>query len=134
MASFLFQVSVQSVAIAVIWVLVVRDVRTVRERHGSTPAGFSAFAWGALCGLTWIALIPYFSLRRRLDGAAASGPERNLTGWWAVLAVAAAGWAASNLARDDANNGAQHALLAGAFLVCAVVAWERDRKPAAAHP
>lgn len=134
MASFLFQVGVQGVAIAVIWVLVARDVVTVRERHGGTPARLSAFAWGALCGLTWVALIPYLSLRRRMDGAATTKPEGNLTWWWAVLAVAAAGWAASNLARDDANNGAQHGLLAGAFLVCAVVAWERDRRPATAHP
>ena len=126
MKSFLFQTGVQAAIIALIWVLVARDATKVRDRNGTSPAGLSPFAWGAMCGLTWIALVPYVVLRKRGE---TSPPirEQNLLKWWIGLSVAAGAWSASNAADGDANNAAQHALLAGAFVVCALIAWSRDR-------
>lgn len=133
METFLLQAGTQALIIALLWRLVARDATKLRDRHGTTPAGVSPFAWGALCGLTWVALIPYFVIRKRLDGATAPTRERNLLRWWIGLAVAAAVWSASNAAQDDANNAAQHALLAGTFAVCALIAWSRDRAPDTTH-
>lgn len=133
MSNFIFQVLVQGAIIALIWFLVSRDATSLRERHGTAPAGISPFAWGALCGLTWVALIPYLVIRRRSAGGDVPTQERNLLTWWVVLAVASAVWAFTNYRDDDANNGTQHALLAGTFAVCALLAAARDRKPEATH-
>lgn len=130
MERFLFEVTVQAFVIALIWVLVSRDAARQRAMRGTPPASVSAFAWGALCGLTWIALIPYIVSRRRAAEGAAPRPERNLQGWWVVLTVASVVWAATDFAGDDTNNGAQHALLSVTFAVCALIAWSRDRKAA----
>ena len=134
MKTFVFQVGVQGLIIALLWVLVHRDARNLRERYGTTPASISAFAWGALCGLTWVALIPYLFLRRRVEGGNAPTKERNLLRWWIVLALASAVWASSELAREDANNGAQHVLLTGIFVVCGLIAWSRDREQVTTQP
>lgn len=128
MAAFLFQVVVQGIVIAALWFFVHRDASKLRERHGSTPGNFSAFAWGALCGLTWVAVIPYFIMRRRVADDTAPTQERNLLTWWIGLALATAYWASTQLAHHDVNNGTQHVLLAGLFVACALIAWSRDRK------
>ena len=127
MQTFLFQTAVQGVVIAVLWVVVVRDATKLRDRHGTTPLGLSPFAWGALCGLTWIALIPYLTRRNGLAGAAASPRDRNVPWWFAGLAGLAVAWSATNAVQDDSNNAAQHGLLAGIFVVCALIAASRDR-------
>ena len=134
MTDFLFQAIVQGLVIAAVWVLVDRDAGRLREQHGSTPADISPFAWGALSGLTWVALIPYLVLRRCPATVTAPARERNLLVWWVVLAGASAVWASSDATRDDANNAAQHALLAVAFTVCGLVAWSRDRELGRRHP
>lgn len=134
MNDFLFQTGVQAPVIVLLWVLVSRDATRLRDRLGSTPAGISPFAWGALCGLTWIALIPYLIRRSKVAGAAPPIRERNLLRWFIVLAVAAGVSVAYNAAQGDANNAAQHTILAGTFVVCALVAWSRDRAVQAAHP
>lgn len=134
MKTFLFQTGVQGAVIALLWVLVARDAAKLRDRHGATPAGISPFAWGAMCGLTWVALIPYFTRRNSVAGATPPVRERNLLVWWIGLAAAAGVWSAINAAHDDANNAAQHALLAGVFVICALIAWSRDRASSPAHP
>lgn len=134
--TFLIQTAVQAFIIAVLWRLIARDATKVRERRGTTPAGISPFAWGALCGLTWVALIPYLIVRNRVAGVTPPTRERNLLLWWIVLALAAAVWSSTDVARDDGNNAAQHAILSGTFVVCALIAWSRDRtvKTTPAHP
>lgn len=132
MTTFLWQSAVQLAIIALLWVVVARDATKLRDQHGATPAGISPFAWGALCGTTWIALIPYFIFRKKVDATTPATRERNLLLWWVALAVAAGIWSASNAADDDNNSAAQHALLAGIFVVCAVIAWSRDRAMSAA--
>lgn len=133
MKTFLFQSGLQAVIIALIWLLVARDATKLRDRHGITPSGISPFAWGALCGLTWIALIPYLTRRSKVAEVTTPNRERNLLPWWIGLAVAAGIWSASNAIRDDANNAAQHAILAGTFVICALIAWSRDRAINAGH-
>jgi hypothetical protein len=132
--TFVFQTSVQLVVIALIWMAVARDATKVRERKGATPAGVSPFAWGALCGLTWLALIPYLLSRRRAAPVTEPVREQNLLRWWVVLAVGAAVWSTSDAANDDANNAAQHSILFATFVVCALIAWSRDRAAPVAHP
>ena len=127
METFLFQAGTQAFIIALLWILVARDATRLRDQHGTTPAAISPFAWGALCGLTWVALLPYVLMRKRVAPVAPPTRERNLLRWWIVLAVAAGIWSATDAARDDANNTAQHAILAGTFVVCALIAWSRDR-------
>lgn len=134
MQTFLFQTGVQGAIIALIWVLVARDASRLRDRHGTTPANLSPFAWGALCGLTWIALIPYLRRRNSVSEATLPGRERNVMWWWVGLAGAALVWSAINGYQDDANNAAQHGLLAGIFVICALVAWSRDRVAGDAQP
>ena len=73
---FLIETGVQALIGAVIWVLIARDATRVREERDSTPAGISPFAWGALCGLTWIAIIGYLTTRNR---PSASCPEPGVT-------------------------------------------------------
>ena len=126
MKSFLMQTGVQALIGAVIWTLIARDARKVREERGTTPAGISPFAWGALCGLTWVALIGYFMTRNRPLEARPTR-ERTLLKWWIVLAVGATVWSATDGAHHDTNNAAQHAILSATFVVCAVIAWSRDR-------
>lgn len=134
MKTFVFQTSLQVAIIAVIWVLVARDASRLREQHGTAPSGVSPFAWGALCGLTWIALIPYLGRRRSMAGTTAPVREQNLLRWWIVLAALAVAWSALNAAQHDGNNTAQHALLAGTFVACAAIAWSRDRASHDARP
>ena len=134
MSNFLFQVCVQGFIIVLVWAVVSRDVRNLRARLGTTPGSISAFAWGALCGLTWVAVVPYLYMRRRLPGNTAPTQERNLTGWWIVLALGAAVWASTDAARGDANNSAQHAILTVIFAACGLLAWSRDRKLDTASP
>ncbi|GAC1439404.1 MAG: hypothetical protein NVSMB55_00750 [Mycobacteriales bacterium] len=122
----------QLAVITFLWVVVARDAMKLRERSGRTPAGISLFAWGALCGLTWIALIPYFRSRPHVTDAAQPISERNLLRWWIVLAVVAAAWSASNVASNHANPAAQHALLSAIFVACALTAARRDRAALAA--
>lgn len=129
MRTFLFETSVQAVVIAVLWVLVARDATRLRDRNGVSPAGISPFAWGALCGLIWVPLVPYLVLRRRAPRATRV-PERNLLRWWILLAVAVAVQSGFNASHDDANNATQHAILSGIFVVCALVARSRDRATA----
>jgi hypothetical protein len=105
--NFLSQVVIQGLIITLLWLLVSRDAGKVRERHGATPANVSAFAWGALCGTTWVALIPYLILRGRVAAVGAPTRERNLLRWWIVLMSAATLWASSDYTREDANNGIQ---------------------------
>ena len=127
MTTFLLQAGVQVVVIALIWIGVARDASRLREVNGQAPAGISPFAWGALCGLTWVALIAY--VRARKDGSTATPPvrERNMLRWFIGLALLAAAWSASDVVKDDANNAAQHAILAATFAVCALIAGLRDR-------
>jgi hypothetical protein len=132
--NFLSQVVIQGLIITLLWLLVSRDAGKVRERHGATPANVSAFAWGALCGTTWVALIPYLILRGRVAAVGAPTRERNLLRWWIVLMSAATLWASSDYTREDANNGTQHLLLALLFAVCGLTAWSRDRQQEATQP
>lgn len=134
MADFLFQVTVQGIIIAGLWVLVYRDARKLLERHGTTPSSISAFAWGALCGLTFVAVIPYLVMRTRVADGSAPSRERNLLKWWIWGALASAVWASSQLANDDLNNGSQHVLLTGLFVACALIAWSRDKKLETTQP
>lgn len=127
MQTFLFQTAVQGAVIAALWVVVARDATKVRERYDATPLGLSPFAWGALCGLTWIALVPYLTRRRDPAGAATFPKERNVPWWFAGLAGLAGVWSATNALQGDSNNAAQHGLLAGVFVVCVLVAVSRDR-------
>jgi hypothetical protein len=132
--NFLSQVVIQGLIITLLWLLVSRDAGKVRERHGATPANVSAFAWGALCGTTWVALIPYLILRGRVAAVGVPTRERNLLRWWIVLMSAATLWASSDYTREDANNGTQHLLLALLFAVCGLIAWSRDRQQEATQP
>ena len=125
--TFLIQTGAQAFVIAVIWVLIARDAVKIREGRGTIPGGISPFAWGALCGLTWVAVIPYLIVRNRVAIPTPPSRERNLQRWWIVLAFAAAVWAATDIAHDDANNAAQHAILSATFVVCALIAWSRAR-------
>jgi len=134
MKTFVFQTGLQVAIIALIWVLVARDATRLREQHGAAPSGVSPFAWGALCGLTWIALIPYLGRRRSMAGTGTGLREQNLLRWWIVLTVLAVVWSAINAAQDDVNNAVQHGLLAGTFVVCAAIAWSRDRASQIATP
>ncbi|GAC1442791.1 MAG: hypothetical protein NVS3B26_07050 [Mycobacteriales bacterium] len=127
MKTFLFQAGVQLVILALIWVAVARDATKLRETSGRTPAGISPFAWGALCGLTWVALIGYFRSRKAVAATTPRTQERNLLRWWIVLTAVAAAWSASNAASSDANDACQHAILAAIFVVCALIAWSGDR-------
>jgi len=127
MKTFLFQTGIQACIIGLLWAVVARDVTKLRDRHGTTPSNISPFAWGALCGLTWIALIPYLGRRNSVAGVNPPTRERNLLAWWLGLAAAAGIWSASNAGQGDSNNAAQHVILAGIFLICALIAWTRDR-------
>lgn len=129
MKDFLFQTAIQLPIIALIWVLIARDATKLRDHKGSSPAGISPFAWGALCGLTFIVVIPYFLLRRRVAAKAVPiARERNLMTLWIGLTVAGGVWAGSELAHRDVNNAAQHFLLTVILLGCAIFAWYRDHK------
>lgn len=125
--TFLFQTTVQGAVIALIWAVVARDATNLRARHGTTPAGLSPFAWGALCGLTWIALVPYLRRRSNTADSVPVARERSVPWWFAGLAGLAVIWSVANASQGDSNNAAQHGLLAGIFAVCAVIAWSRDR-------
>lgn len=87
-----------------------------------------------MCGLTYIAVIPYLGRRKSVAESAPPVREQNLLVWWIGLAVAAGIWSASNAAHGDANNAAQHAILAAAFVICALIAWFKDRASSATHP
>ncbi len=129
MKEFLIQTGTQLPIIALIWVLISRDASKLRISNGSTPAGISPFAWGALCGITFIGLIPYFILRRKVKTETNSPiRERNLLKLWLVLTVVAIVWSNNELSHHDFNNAAQHFLLAAIFIGCAVYAWYRDRQ------
>lgn len=128
MKDFLIQTGTQLPIIVLIWVLISRDASKLRQSNGSTPAGISPFAWGALCGITFIAVIPYFVLRRKVKtGAKPPVRERNLLKLWIVLTVVTIIWAYSQLSRHEVNDAAQHFILAAIFLTCAFIAWYRDR-------
>lgn len=128
MKSFLFETVTQLIIIAAIWVIVARDAGKLRDKHGSTPLKISPFAWGALSGISYVAIIPYLILRNNASRIKSNSQERNLLTLWIVLSISTAIWATNQASHQDFNNAAQHFLLTAIFVSCAVLAFYRDHR------
>lgn len=137
MARFWFEVFVQAPIITGLWLVVARDAAAVKVRRGAAPGNISAFAWGALAGLTWVGVVPYVLARRRAlreEAPTSPAPERNLSRLWLALTAGAAIWSYANFSSGDGVNGAEHLILTALMALTTALVQVRDRRAAVTAP